>query len=74
MYVADYDGPSDLVEGLGMLGGTDHCTLFPTWHRIPKEDEIPPTATPGPTGEPLVDGDGLYRIEGVWIELATEEP
>ena len=50
MYVADYDGPSDLVEGLGMLGGTEHCTLFPTWHRIPKEDAVPPTPTQ-PSGE-----------------------
>ena len=74
MYVADYDGPSDLVEGLGMLGGTDHCTLFPTWHRIPKDDASPPTATPEPTDEPVVEGAGVYRLEGVWIELATPAP
>jgi hypothetical protein len=73
MYVADYDGPSDLVAGLGMLGGTDHCTLFPTWHRIPKEDVIPPTATPGPTEEPIAI-EGLYRIEELYIKLATPAP
>ena len=73
MYVADYDGPSDLIQGLGMLGGTNHCTLFPTWHRIPKEDANPPTATPGPTEQPI-GTHGLYRIEELYIKLATPAP
>ena len=25
VYVADFDGPGDLLSNLGMLGGTDHC-------------------------------------------------
>ena len=70
IWVADYDGPSDLVTGLGMLMATDHCTLFPTWHRIPKEDAEPETPTPGP----IEGNEGLYRIDELYIRLSTPEP
>ena len=38
-----------------------------------KEEEIPPTATPGPTEQPI-STDGLYRIEELYIKLATPAP
>jgi len=69
IWIADYDGPSDLVKNLGMLGGTDHCTVFPVYHRIPKDDVEPPTPTPGPTGTPAPVPEGLLRIEEFYIKL-----
>lgn len=75
IYIADHEGPSDLVKNLGMLAGTEHCTLFPVYHRIPKEDVDPPTPTPGPTGEPIPEG--LFRIDEFYIQLeevATPTP
>lgn len=77
IYVADYDGPSDLVKNLGMLGGTEHCTLFPVFSRIPVEDVDPETPTPSPltpSPYPLPEGEGFFRIEGMWIQLGTPEP
>lgn len=73
IYIADYDGPSDLVENLGMLGGTEHCTLYPVYHRIPAEVD-PPTPTPGPTGEPQPVPEGLIQIEEFYIRISTPEP
>lgn len=79
IYIADYDGPSDLVKNLGMLGGTEHCTLFPVYHRIPAEVDPPtptpgPTDTPGPTGTPAPVPEGLIKIEELWIKVATPAP
>ena len=73
-YIADYDGPSDLIQGLGMLSGTEHCTLYPTFERIPKDEIEPPTPTPGPTGEPVPAPAGLIQIEELWIRIATPAP
>ena len=82
MYIADYDGPSDLLTGLGMLAGTEHCALRGKWLRIPKENvnpvtpTPPPTPTPGP-GTPTVTPEvpaGLIEVEGIYLKLATPAP
>lgn len=56
VYVADFLGPADFFEGLGMIGETNHCHLDLTYQRI--GDEFEPT--PEPTDEP---GDGVWEID-----------
>lgn len=49
VYVASFDGYGDLVTGLGMLGGTEHCHVDTTFQRLPVDTiPDPPTPTPGP--------------------------
>jgi len=72
IYIADYDGPSDILRNLGWLAWTEHCTLFPVFYRVPKEDVVTPT--PEPTG---IVQDGLLRIEEFYIRVepvGTPEP
>ena len=79
-YIADYDGPSDWLKGIGWLDGTEHCTMFSVWARIPADTIVPPTPTPGPTDTPgptvtpgpgptLPVGEGLFELDGVYIRL-----
>ena len=49
VYVADFDGPGDLVFGLGMLGATEHCHIDTKFQRQAKSVD-PPTPTPTPPG------------------------
>lgn len=71
VYVADFDGPGDFLEGLGMLAGTDHCSLNSTFQRVPKDvtPPDPPTPTPEPPGPgptPIPGGgwDIHFEIDG----------
>jgi len=50
VYAAEFDGPSDYLTGLGMLGSTEHCHIDSKFQRM--SDEVPPTPTPPPTEEP----------------------
>ena len=63
VYVADFDGPGDLIFGLGMLGMTEHCHIDPKFQRQAKSTDPPtptplpptpvsPTPTPGPSPTP----------------------
>jgi hypothetical protein len=52
VYVADFDGPGDFLEGLGMLGGTEHCHIDATFQRVAKGEEPPPSPSPEPSPEP----------------------
>ena len=75
-YIADYDGPSDWLKGIGWLAGTEHCTMFSVFTRLPKEDVVPPTPTPTatPTAGPSVVPSGLLEIEKIFIQVATPTP
>jgi len=50
VYPADSNGPGDLLEGNGMLAGTNHCHIDSVYQRV-SGDEPPPTPTP-PTPAP----------------------
>jgi len=66
IYIADFDGPSDYIEGLGMLAATNHCTIHQVFQRLPTD-----TPGPGPTPEPT-DLSAAFRAmaEGVALIAA----
>ncbi len=77
LYIADYDGPSDWLKGIGWLAGTEHCTMFSVFTRLPKDDIVPPTPVPTDTpvpGTPIPAPEGLLEIEKIYIKLATPVP
>lgn len=79
IYIADADGPSGVVRGIGMLALTEHCTVFPLFIRTDKDDILPPTPTPTeePTVEPIPVPEGMFEIEKFYIQLvpiATATP
>jgi hypothetical protein len=56
LYVADFEGPGDLLHNLGMLAATEHCHIDATFKRLPKDEEPPPPPpTPGEPGSWYVD-------------------
>ncbi len=73
LYIADYDGPSDWLGGIGWLGFTDHCTMFSTFTRIEKEEVVTPTPTTEPTDEPGTLPSGLIEIDKVYIKVVPVE-
>ena len=51
VYVADVNGPSDMMIGLGMIAATNHCHLDTVFQAVSDELPEPPTPTPEPTSE-----------------------
>jgi hypothetical protein len=53
VWVADQAGPSDLVSGLGMLGGTEHRHLDVYYQLVPAGPPVEPPVEPpdGPSGD-----------------------
>lgn len=48
IYVADFEGPSDWIEGLGMLAATEHETIHQVFQRVSKVNGGPAPIDPDP--------------------------
>lgn len=65
-WIRDPDRWAVFVEGIGMLGMTNHCTMYATWQLRQWEGGSTPTPDP-----PYPPGDGLVaRLRQMSLELA----